>query len=216
MVFVLSWDAGRSALLAAVRRCRASLWTDRALAYRARAGIAHEDVSLAVVVQELVAADTAGVMFTVDPLGGRGDRLVVNAAWGLGEAVEFRWTSANLGEAVPDVMTPATWSFGKAFMGDVMVGELRARVAAAATAGDLTALWASQVARCFRRGCHMLQAATRQGGDSLVKVRGTLESLVGEEDAALRLARQTTARAAAWDRLATASMPRPDNQRTKG
>ncbi|MFJ8011268.1 PEP/pyruvate-binding domain-containing protein [Streptomyces sp. NPDC096339] len=385
---------GENALLAAVRRCWASLWTDRALAYRARAGIAHEDVSLAVVVQELVDADAAGVMFTVDPLGGRADRLVVNAAWGLGEAVVsglvtpdtlvvdraslavveeriaekevmtvptadgtterpvpadlrgapvltgaqaaelarlglaieelygeprdvewareagcFRilqarpittaaapraevwndstgtdclWTSANLGEAVPDVMTPATWSFVKAFMGDVMVGaglegrpmygniggrfymnlsvtatlaaafgqgrkfaranelvfgrlpegveipllpasrlkvwrdtlgeafavmsrirtngrqlpafleeapgrceELRARVAAAATAGELSALWDSQVAPYFRRCCHMLQAATRQDGDSLVKVRGTLESLVGEQDADL-------------------------------
>lgn len=79
--------SGERALLGAVRKCWASLWTDRALAYRARAGIAHEDVSLAVVVQELVAADAAGVMFTVDPLGGRADRLVVNAAWGLGEAV---------------------------------------------------------------------------------------------------------------------------------
>ncbi|MBT2408827.1 PEP/pyruvate-binding domain-containing protein [Streptomyces sp. ISL-21] len=385
---------GQSALLTAVRRCWASLWTDRAIAYRARAGIAHEDVSLAVVVQELVAADAAGVMFTVDPLGGRADRLVVNAAWGLGEAVvsglvtpdtllvdrtslavveeriaakevmtvptaegtaeqpvpadlreapvlsapeagelarlglaieelygeprdvewareagSFRilqarpittvaaprpevwndstgtdslWTSANLGEAVPDVMTPATWSFVKAFMGDVMVGAslegrpmygniggrfymnlsvtatlaaafgqgrkfaqanelvfgrlpegmgipllpaskvrvwrdtigeavavmsrirtngkqlpafleeaparcegLRARVAAAATAQDLSALWVAEVAPYFRRCCHMLQAATRQGGDSLVKVRGTLESLVGEQDADL-------------------------------
>ncbi|GGT20882.1 hypothetical protein GCM10010222_73500 [Streptomyces tanashiensis] len=385
---------GQSALLEAVRRCWASLWTDRALAYRARAGIAHEDVSLAVVVQELVAADAAGVMFTVDPLGGRADRLVVNAAWGLGEAVvsglvtpdtlvvdratlavveeriaakevmtvptadgtteqpvpadlreapvlttaeagelarlglaieelygeprdvewareagSFRilqarpittvaaprpevwndstgtdslWTSANLGEAVPDVMTPATWSFVKAFMGDVMVGaglegrpmygniggrfymnlsvtatlaaafgqgrkfaranelvfgrlpdgmtipllpasrlrvwrdtlgeafavmsrirangkqlpafleeapercgELRARVAAAANAGDLSALWEAEIAPYFRRCCHMLQAATRQGGDTLVKVRGSLESLVGEQDADL-------------------------------
>ncbi|MEV7569145.1 PEP/pyruvate-binding domain-containing protein [Streptomyces tanashiensis] len=385
---------GESALLEAVRRCWASLWTDRALAYRARAGIAHEDVSLAVVVQELVAADAAGVMFTVDPLGGRADRLVVNAAWGLGEAVvsglvtpdtlvvdratlavveeriaakevmtvptvegtaeqpvpanlreaavlttaeagelarlglaveelygeprdvewareagafhilqarpittvaaprpevwndstgtDSLWTSANLGEAVPDVMTPATWSFVKAFMGDVMVGaslagrpmygniggrfymnlsvtatlaaafgqgrkfaranelvfgrlpdgvtipllpasrlrvwrdtlgeafavmsrirangkqlpafleeaperceELRARVAAAANEGDLSALWEAEIAPYFRRCCHMLQAATRQGGDTLVKVRGSLESLVGEQDADL-------------------------------
>ncbi|WTV42114.1 hypothetical protein OG374_08195 [Streptomyces sp. NBC_00040] len=89
--------AGESALLAAVRRCWASLWTDRALVYRARAGIAHEDVSLAVVVQELVAADAAGVMFTVDPLGGHTDRLVVNAAWGLGEAV------------VSGLVTPEPW-----------------------------------------------------------------------------------------------------------
>ncbi|MFD0265073.1 PEP/pyruvate-binding domain-containing protein [Streptomyces sp. NPDC127106] len=385
---------GEEALLGAVRNCWASLWTDRAVAYRERAGIAHEDVSLAVVVQELVAADAAGVMFTVDPLGGGADRIVVNAAWGLGEAVvsglvtpdtvavdrtsltvveeriaakevmtvptadgtreepvaadrreapvlsaaeatalarlglrieqlygdprdvewaredgEFRilqarpittgtavrpdvwndslgtdslWTSANLGEAVPDVMTPAAWSFIKAFMGDVMVGatlegrplygniggrfymnlsvtatlaaafgqgakfaranelvfgrlpegvripllpaskvrvwrdtigeafsvvsrirangkrlpeflagaparceELRTRVGGATGAQELRALWESEVSAYFRLCCHMLQAATRQDGDSLVKVRGTLRDLVGEEDADL-------------------------------
>ncbi|MBW5486065.1 PEP/pyruvate-binding domain-containing protein [Streptomyces bambusae] len=387
---------GEAALLRAVRDCWASLWTDRAIAYRARAGIAHEDVALAVVVQELVEADAAGVMFTVDPLGGRADRLVVNAAWGLGEAVVsglvtpdtmvverrtlavverrtatkevmtvrtdtgtreepvpadrreaavltdaetaelarlglkieelydeprdvewarsgpdggFRilqarpvttvaapvpevwndstgidalWTSANLGEAVPDVMTPATWSFVQRFMGDVMVAarlegrpmygniggrlymnlsvtaslaaafgqsrkfaeanelvfgrlpegvtipllpasrlrvwretvgeaagvvrrirangkklpgflaeapgrctELRAEVSAAPSAEALLTLWQGAVSDHFRLCCHMLQAATRQDGDSLVTVRAALRGLVGEEQADL-------------------------------
>lgn len=71
----------------AVRRCWASLWTDRAIDYRRRHGIDPNDVSLAVVVQRLVPAVAAGVVFTADPSTGRRDRSVVSAAWGLGEAV---------------------------------------------------------------------------------------------------------------------------------
>ena len=57
------------------------------MAYRARQGIAPETVSLAVVVQQMVEADAAGVMFTANPANGRRDELVISAAWGLGEAV---------------------------------------------------------------------------------------------------------------------------------
>jgi pyruvate,water dikinase len=78
---------GAAALHRAVVDCWASLWTARALAYRARQGIAPESVSLAVVVQVMVDADAAGVMFTADPATGRRDRTVVSAAWGLGESV---------------------------------------------------------------------------------------------------------------------------------
>ncbi|WP_326821075.1 PEP/pyruvate-binding domain-containing protein [Streptosporangium sp. NBC_01756] len=75
------------ALLDAVRRCWASLWTARAIAYRAGNGVPHDDVALAVVVQELVPADAAGILFTADPVTGARDRVVINASWGLGEAV---------------------------------------------------------------------------------------------------------------------------------
>jgi rifampicin phosphotransferase len=78
---------GEAAVLDAITRCWASLWTARALGYRARAGIPPEDVSLAVVVQELVPADVAGVLFTADPVTGARDRVLINAAWGLGEAI---------------------------------------------------------------------------------------------------------------------------------
>ncbi|MER6507311.1 PEP/pyruvate-binding domain-containing protein [Nonomuraea sp. NPDC001636] len=74
-------------LLEAVRRCWASLWNPRAVAYRERNGVPHDDVALAVVVQELVDADAAGIMFTADPVTGARDEIVVNASWGLGEAV---------------------------------------------------------------------------------------------------------------------------------
>ncbi|MDN5803892.1 MAG: phosphoenolpyruvate synthase, partial [Microlunatus sp.] len=79
--------SGIKPLLEAVRRCWASLWTERALAYRARQGIDPADVSLAVVVQQLVDADASGVMFTADPATGQRDVVLISAAWGLGEAV---------------------------------------------------------------------------------------------------------------------------------
>jgi pyruvate,water dikinase len=78
---------GEEAVLAAIRRCWASLWTARAIGYRLGRGVLQEGVALAVVVQELVEAEAAGIMFTADPLTGSRDRVTINAAWGLGEAV---------------------------------------------------------------------------------------------------------------------------------
>jgi len=78
---------GEAMLLDAVKRCWASLWTARAIGYRARNNIAPATVSLAVVVQALVPADAAGILFTANPLTGARDQVMVNAAWGLGEAI---------------------------------------------------------------------------------------------------------------------------------
>ncbi|TQJ40019.1 phosphoenolpyruvate synthase [Arthrobacter sp. SLBN-112] len=78
---------GTKALTQAVISCWASLWTARAMAYRARAGVRPDQVRLAVVVQQMVEADAAGVMFTANPANGRRDQTVISAAWGLGEAV---------------------------------------------------------------------------------------------------------------------------------
>src|SRR6266581_4475608 len=78
---------GEAMVLDAVQRCWSSLWTARAIGYRARHHIAQEEVSLAVVVQELVAADASGIMFTANPLTGARDQVMINAAWGLGEAI---------------------------------------------------------------------------------------------------------------------------------
>lgn len=78
---------GPDALLQAVRRCWASLWTARAIGYRALREIPAEEVSLAVVVQVLVPATAAGILFTANPVSGARDECVINAAWGLGEAI---------------------------------------------------------------------------------------------------------------------------------
>ncbi|UKA54882.1 phosphoenolpyruvate synthase [Arthrobacter sp. FW305-BF8] len=75
------------ALLDTVRKCWASLWTDRAVAYRASRNIDPATVALAVVVQRMVDAEAAGVMFTANPVTGRRREAVIDASPGLGEAV---------------------------------------------------------------------------------------------------------------------------------
>ncbi|WP_449291464.1 PEP/pyruvate-binding domain-containing protein [Nonomuraea marmarensis] len=78
---------GEQALLDAVRRCWGSLWTDRAVAYRAKLAIDDSEVRIAVVVQSMVEADMAGVLFTANPVTGDRTQLVIDASSGLGEAV---------------------------------------------------------------------------------------------------------------------------------
>ncbi|MEW5870824.1 MAG: PEP/pyruvate-binding domain-containing protein [Chloroflexota bacterium] len=78
---------GAEVLLDAVVRCWASLWTGRAIAYRARNGIPHAEVSLAVVVQQMAPSEAAGVLFTANPLTGKRSETVIDATLGLGEAL---------------------------------------------------------------------------------------------------------------------------------
>lgn len=78
---------GLRAVLAAVVGCWSSLWTARAIGYRDRAGIRPEDVELAVVVQQMVPAEVSGVLFTANPLTGARHETVIDATFGLGEAL---------------------------------------------------------------------------------------------------------------------------------
>lgn len=96
--------SGIDAVIAAVRKCFASLFTERAIYYRNEQGFDHTDVALSVGIQKMVRADlgSAGVMFTLDTETGFPDITVINAAWGLGEGVVS-------GEVTPDeyrVYTP--------------------------------------------------------------------------------------------------------------
>jgi rifampicin phosphotransferase len=79
--------SGLEPVLEAVKMCWASLWTGRAIGYRLRQGIHPQGVALAVVVQLLVDAEAAGILFTANPLNGRRDQAMISAAWGLGEAI---------------------------------------------------------------------------------------------------------------------------------
>jgi pyruvate,water dikinase len=90
--------SGADGVLEAVKDCWASLWTGRAISYRLRQGIPPQGVALAVVVQLLVDAEAAGILFTTNPLNARRDEMVINAAWGLGEAVVG-------GAVTPDTVT---------------------------------------------------------------------------------------------------------------
>jgi pyruvate,water dikinase len=78
---------GCNAVLGAVKRCWLSLFSERAISYRMRKGVAPGRAQMAVIVQELIAADAAGVMFTTDPAGGDSDTILIEAAFGLGEVV---------------------------------------------------------------------------------------------------------------------------------
>lgn len=89
---------GEPAVLAAVRSCWSSLFTARAVAYRARHGIDARSVRLAVVVQAMVPATVSGVLFTVDPVTGDPGRCVIEATWGLGEVLVG-------GQVTPDAYT---------------------------------------------------------------------------------------------------------------
>ncbi len=80
---------GEQRLIEACLECYASLWTDRAISYRTAKGFDHFDVALSIGIQPMVRSDIAssGVMFTLDTESGFRDAVVINGAWGLGEAV---------------------------------------------------------------------------------------------------------------------------------
>lgn len=78
---------GDAMLADAIRSCYASLWTPTAVSYRRKMGKSDEEVGGALAVQKLIQALYSGIAFTADPVTGRRDRVVVNASFGLGEAV---------------------------------------------------------------------------------------------------------------------------------
>jgi pyruvate,water dikinase len=80
-------NVGGQDLAARVKSCWASLWTARSIVYRARHNDLAGSEALAVVVQQFVRAEASGVTFTANPLTGARDEVVVNAVWGLGEAL---------------------------------------------------------------------------------------------------------------------------------
>ncbi len=95
--------AGGDELQMAIKNCWASLWNYRALAYRVRWGIGSGNLAHAVVVQAMVDAEKAGILFTANPVNGRRDQMLLNASWGLGEAVVS-------GEVTPDQWVMETGS----------------------------------------------------------------------------------------------------------
>ncbi|WP_461863421.1 phosphoenolpyruvate synthase, partial [Thermococcus sp.] len=78
---------GDEDVLKNVQKCWASLWTARATFYRAKQGFDHRRVYLSAVVQKMVNSKTSGVMFTANPVTNDRSEIMINAAWGLGEAV---------------------------------------------------------------------------------------------------------------------------------
>ncbi len=87
---------GEKEILDAVRRCWASLFTDRAILYRQQNNFAHEEVALSVVVQQMVLPQISGILFTADPVSQNRHVTSIDASYGLGEALVAGLVSADL------------------------------------------------------------------------------------------------------------------------
>jgi pyruvate,water dikinase len=87
---------GKESLLHAVKECWASLFTDRAITYRAKNQFDHRSVFLSVVVQRMVFPEVSGIMFTADPINGHRRTVSIDASFGLGEALVSGLVSADL------------------------------------------------------------------------------------------------------------------------
>lgn len=92
------WVRGSDDVVEHVRRCWASLYNPEAVAYRRQREIAEDDLAMAVVVQQMVDAHCAGVMFTCGPTTGDPSVIAIEASWGLGSAMVS-------GEVTPDTLT---------------------------------------------------------------------------------------------------------------
>lgn len=89
------WVSSAASVVAHVRRCWASVFTARAIAYRQSMGYDHESMAMSVAVQQVIDPTAAGVAFTLNPINGDRSQIAVEASWGLGEAVVS-------GEVTPD------------------------------------------------------------------------------------------------------------------
>lgn len=78
---------GQDNIEMAILRCFASLWSARAIAYRRKMNISDDHIASAVVITEMVRAESAGIAFSCDPVSGRHDVITINANFGLGESV---------------------------------------------------------------------------------------------------------------------------------
>jgi len=79
--------SGEEQVLSAIKKCWASLFSDRAVSYRSSAGISWENLGISVVVQEMVEGEVSGVAFSVNPLTGRQSEMLISATYGLGEGI---------------------------------------------------------------------------------------------------------------------------------
>ncbi len=102
------WVCGIDAVRQKVRECWASLFTERAIVYRAEMGYPHDEVDMAVAVQKMVRPRAAGVAFTLDPTNGDRSGICIDSAWGFGEGVVS-------GDVTPDnfLVDKVMWSINR-------------------------------------------------------------------------------------------------------
>ncbi|MBC2206108.1 phosphoenolpyruvate synthase [Listeria booriae] len=87
---------GKTEILKHIKKCWASLFTDRAIIYRIQNNFAHTDVQLSVVIQQMVFPSASGILFTADPITGNRKTLSIDASFGLGEALVSGLVSADV------------------------------------------------------------------------------------------------------------------------
>jgi len=117
------WVRGIDATLQSVRRCWSSLYSVESISYRRRKGLPEPQVAMAVVIQRMVDARTAGVMFTRSPTTGDRSVITIEGAWGLGSAV------------VGGEVTPDRWVLSK-ITGEVSVRDISSKSIQHAPAAD--------------------------------------------------------------------------------
>ena len=150
---------GANEVINAVKRCWASLWTSQAMNYRHEMGIDHRDVAMCVVVQEMVASEISGIIFTCNPVTGNRCEMIANASYGLGESV------------VSGQVTPDTFTIDREKLGitETAIGEKAIQIVPAV--GQGTSL--EEVSE-IQRGLLSLSEAHVQG---LAKIALRIESL---------------------------------------
>jgi rifampicin phosphotransferase len=95
---------GKKAILQHIKKCWASLFTDRAVIYRMQNGYDHRQVSLSVIVQRMVFPQASGILFTADPITSNRRVLSIDASFGLGEALVSGLVSADCYKVKEDVI----------------------------------------------------------------------------------------------------------------
>jgi len=115
---------GTAAILHHVRRCWASLFTERAVTYRLRNGVDHRRVSIAVVVQQMVSPRASGVLFTADPVTGNRKVVSVEASLGLGEALVSGLVNADVYTVRDDEVVEKKVRGPEPVLTDAQIGEL--------------------------------------------------------------------------------------------
>lgn len=152
---------GVDQILEQVRSCWASLWNAEAISYREKQGFAHHSVHLCVVIQSMIESDIAGVLFTANPITGNADEAVINASWGLGEAI------------VSGVVSPDTLTLRRAD-GEILLRQLGTK--------ELTIVYAESggiLERETARSDRDRSALTDAQAQRLVKLGNQIESHYG-------------------------------------
>jgi phosphoenolpyruvate synthase/pyruvate phosphate dikinase len=119
---------GTEEVINAIKKCFASLWTERAISYRRENGFDEEENALAVVIQEMVEGDISGVLFTVNPVNNQSSEMVINGTYGLGESVVS-------GSVTPDTFI---WDRNEHKIKEKLIGEKKVAVIYNTSGGTVT------------------------------------------------------------------------------